>query len=164
MCYCFYCLRSTGAAANSLTSLYQHLKDDSVIQYMFFLEVCILFGKFVKVLFFISFWYFVFQFLTLFSIYSISKLGCPLPKSSGISLLFSLSLLYPLYVRFAVPKGCIGYSALNFRRKQTINLYSDFYNSPRRCVFTNCVRSKQCIGIWTRKYFKELINLLFVKR
>lgn len=54
---CFYYLHSTGAAASCLTWIYQNIKDDIVIKLMFFLEVWVLFGKFVKVVFFISFRY-----------------------------------------------------------------------------------------------------------
>jgi len=70
--------------------------------------------------------------------------------------LFSRSLVSPTYT------VCY-YSAVNCRREQTINLYSDFQNSPRKFMPTNCVHIKLGIGIGQRKYFNALINLLFVK-
>jgi hypothetical protein len=53
-CFCFYYVHSICAAAICLTLLYQNIKNNILIQYMFFLEFCVLFGKFVKVIFFIS--------------------------------------------------------------------------------------------------------------
>jgi len=47
-CCCLYYVHSTGTAASCLTWLYQNIKYDTVTEYMFFLQFCVLFGKIYK--------------------------------------------------------------------------------------------------------------------
>lgn len=163
-CCCFYCMHSTGAAANCLTWLHQNIKDGIVIKCMFFFEVCVLFGKILKTVFFISFRYVRFPFSNIIQHVFYFQTLCPVTKHSYVYFLSSLGHLYLLHIRFAVPEVWLGYSAVNCPEKADNKLvFWRLKFSPKMHVHKLRSQQKKCIGMGTRKYFNTSINRFLVK-